>query len=267
MWLPFLCPPQTPLSGVGGRRGAVAGPLGGAPAQGAAAGLLRESDDDAAAATASAVKFMLIESEAAAPSASFQPRTAQSFFSSDQVSLSQPPPPPTAQPKAHAHDSVLGRATKRRREKKGVRGRNRAERERWTCTLRALCTDGDYDTQSRDRERLSVWLERRESEWEGNEWRKLEEESTRRKDGRHACLVCFYTHMHTSFLSYRINPFSFSFCLVTPLHTLQAWISSSLSGSMSFISSLHSLYSFLAILVKKRRETKCGQDRRRMNGR
>lgn len=57
---------------MGGRREAVADPLSGAPTQGAAAGSLRESDD-AAAVTASAVKFMLIESEAAATSASFQP--------------------------------------------------------------------------------------------------------------------------------------------------------------------------------------------------
>lgn len=91
---------QTQLSRVGGRQESAAGPLARAPTQGTAARLLRESDD-AAAATASAVKFMLIESEAAAMSASFQPAQF-SFF--PPIKSTTPPP------KAHAHGSVPGRA-------------------------------------------------------------------------------------------------------------------------------------------------------------
>lgn len=60
---------------MGGRQEVATGPLGRVLTQGAAFGWLRESDDVAAAtaAAASAVKFMLIESEAAATSASFLP--------------------------------------------------------------------------------------------------------------------------------------------------------------------------------------------------
>lgn len=91
------------LSRVGSRLEAATGPLNRAPTQGAAAGLLRESGDDAAA-TASAVKFMLIESEAAATSASFLPAQFSRLFF---LLSSQPIPPPRA---ARAHSSVLGRA-------------------------------------------------------------------------------------------------------------------------------------------------------------
>lgn len=78
------------LSRVGSRLEAATGPLNRAPTQGAAAGLLRESGDDAAA-TASAVKFMLIESEAAATSASFLPAQFSRLFF---LLSSQPIPPP-----------------------------------------------------------------------------------------------------------------------------------------------------------------------------
>lgn len=93
--------PQTQSRTAGGRRGAVVGPLCGAPTHGAAFGLPGDTDNGAAstAAAASAVKFMLIESEAAATSASFLPAQFSSvslslpcsffFPSSDQVS--QPP--------------------------------------------------------------------------------------------------------------------------------------------------------------------------------
>lgn len=96
-----LQPLQIPSRTAGGRRGAVAGPLCTAPTHGAAFGLPGDSDNGAAstAAAASAVKFMLIESEAAATSASFLPAQfspvslslPRSYFlpSSDQVS--QPP--------------------------------------------------------------------------------------------------------------------------------------------------------------------------------
>lgn len=95
---------------MGGRRGAVAGPLRGAPTQGAAFGLPGDSDNGAAAtaAAASAVKFMLIESEAAATSASFLPALfspSLSLFLFFSLRSSQP----TA-PTAHAHSSVLGTA-------------------------------------------------------------------------------------------------------------------------------------------------------------
>lgn len=91
---------------MGGRGEAVSGPLGGAPTQGAASGLLRESDDAAAAtaAAASAVKFMLIESEAAATSASFLPAqfSLLLFLRSSQ---------PTA-PTAHTHAQLSTRQGK-----------------------------------------------------------------------------------------------------------------------------------------------------------
>lgn len=90
-------PLQRPLSKVGNRRETVAGPLDGVPTReaAAAAGSLRRSDGDAAAAAAFAVKFMLIESEAAATSTSFLPAQFSHLLF---LWSSQPgcPPPPTS---------------------------------------------------------------------------------------------------------------------------------------------------------------------------
>lgn len=123
------------LSRVGSRLEAATGPLNRAPTQGAAAGLLRESGDDAAA-TASAVKFMLIESEAAATSASFLPAQFSRLFF---LLSSQPIPPP---PERHARTAPCWAGQKSR-----VRGRNNAGREGKVDTLESFeRTDGDYDT-------------------------------------------------------------------------------------------------------------------------
>lgn len=122
------------LSRVGSRLEAATGPLNKAPTQGAAAGLLRESGDDAAA-TASAVKFMLIESEAAATSASFLPAQFSRLFF---LLSSQPIPPP----QRHARTAPCWAGQKSR-----VRGRNNAGREGKVDTLESFeRTDGDYDT-------------------------------------------------------------------------------------------------------------------------
>lgn len=85
--------PQTQSRIAGGRRGAVAGPLCGAPTHSAAFGLPGDSDNGAAstAAAASAVKFMLIESEAAATSASFLPAQFSPVSLSLSPSLFFPP--------------------------------------------------------------------------------------------------------------------------------------------------------------------------------
>lgn len=77
------------------REEAAPGVFSGAPIESAAVGLWRESDDGAAAAAAAApfaVKFMLIESEAAATSTSFLP--AQ-FYRLLFLRSSQPLTPPT----------------------------------------------------------------------------------------------------------------------------------------------------------------------------
>lgn len=235
----FSLPLQTPLSGVAGRREAVAGPFGGAPTQGAAAGLLRESDN-AAAATASAVKFMLIESEAAATSASFQPRTVLRFF----LRSSQQPPPPTKGTRTRLR---YGQGKKNNFKKSRVGGEIEPKRKgghTHSEPLNAQTVTMIHRAEQRQRETVCVsgWSRERESGrgMSGENWRRRAH--TQKRQETHACLVCCL-HTHTLIFSSSINSFSFSFCLLTPLNTFRAWTST------PPFHQLHVLYYILAHCV------------------
>lgn len=124
---------QRMLRKVGNRWEAVTRPFEGAPArEAAAAGSLRQSDGVAAAAAAAAcaVKFMLIESEAAATSTSFLPAQFSHLLF---LRSSQPGPPLSSfHPKLHASLYLVRqegeKKTQQNKQNKEttIRGRNRA---------------------------------------------------------------------------------------------------------------------------------------------